>query len=111
MKEEADALLDLWEGLRKNRFPGRCIGCYFRLFAKARLSTRSRLDRLRHCLEDHLEIIVFDEDRGELERLPVNLEGDDLELYCREIMQEFMDNPQYVGRSILLCFDFKQIAA
>lgn len=111
MKEEADALLDLWEGLRRQRYPGRCIGCYFRLFARAGATTRARLTRLREWLEEHVEIVACDENQEELERLPIILEGDDLETYCRDVMQEFVDNRAYAGRRISLTFDFKQVAA
>lgn len=109
---EADTLLDLRAcALNKTR-PGRCVACYFALQAVAAERVIAKLCPLRCWLETHIEVVASDGAARPLEAFPLSLAGeDDLEMYCRRMMDEFHENRVYSAARINLAFRYKQAAA
>ena len=103
----ADNILDLREAALKREDPGLCISCYFKIYAASPDRHRSAISPLRRWLETHLEIVAHDENRTELERIPVSLDGEDLEGYCHRIMSEFHLDRAYRAANIELGFRFR----
>ncbi|MFH1498814.1 MAG: hypothetical protein ABII82_13415 [Verrucomicrobiota bacterium] len=110
-RRQADTLLDLREcALNKTR-PGHCVACYFELHSAAAERAIAKLCPLRNWLENHIEIVAFDDQQRHLEAFPLNLfDADDLETYCRRTMAEFHDNRAYHTPRINLSFRYKQAA-
>ncbi len=67
----------------------------------------ARLCPLRRWLETHIEVVAHDEEESPLEALPLRLAADDLETYCREVMEEFQQNRVYAAPQITLSFRFR----
>ncbi|MGE9289346.1 MAG: hypothetical protein ACQKBT_00060 [Puniceicoccales bacterium] len=105
IKHAADDLLDLRAAALAKSDAGLCVQCYFKIFSDAR--EQAALQRLREFLEKHLEIVALDNNRRELERLPVFLDAEEMEDYCHQIMREFRDNRTYDSPKIDLRFQFK----
>ena len=105
---QADTLLDLRECALRRVRPGRCVACYFALSRDAAAEEAiSRLFPLRRWLEGHIEVVAHDDGERTLEALPLLLDGEDLETYCREVMAEFQQNRAYASPHITLSFRFR----
>ncbi len=91
--------------------PGECLQCYFKIFDVLEARDTGPLQRLRRWLETHLEVVARDQHARELERLPVSLHQDDLESFCREMINEFRENRAYAGGIIELSLDFRGTVA
>tara|TARA_R100000027_G_scaffold67731_2_gene68266 strand:+ start:12701 stop:13084 length:384 start_codon:yes stop_codon:yes gene_type:complete len=105
-KHAADELLDFRSAALNRSDAGLCVRCYFKIFNATR--EEAALLRLRELLEKHLEVVAFDGDEQELERLPVFLDAEELESYCVRIMTEFRENRAYRSSQIDLRFRFKE---
>jgi hypothetical protein len=82
------------------------------LLAGARPESRPAATPLRQWLEQHLEVVARDPNRHELERLPIDLETDGMEDYCRRIMDTFRFDRGYADLpTIELSFEFKESMA
>ncbi|MBC2601277.1 hypothetical protein [Puniceicoccus vermicola] len=106
IKHAADDLLDLRAAALDQSDAGLCVRCYFKIFSQSR--EQAALQRLRELLEKHLEIVALDNNRRELERIPVFLDADEMESYCLGIMKEFRDNRVYDSPKIDIRFRFKE---
>ena len=102
----ADALLDLYEAVGQRAHPGRCVACYFKIMQRAR-NADPAIEALRHWLEAELEIVAESPEVGPLERLPVQLEGDDLESFCQHTIQAIREDRAYEHPQIELTFAYK----
>ncbi|MGJ3243785.1 MAG: hypothetical protein ACFE0O_12655 [Opitutales bacterium] len=110
--ESTDALLDLREAVLGRRDPGTCVKCFFNIHDRGEAPDhQGATARLRTWLEARLEIVARDERNRELERLPVNLEGESLEGFCHRLIREFRENRVYASRRIDLEFRFRSEAA
>lgn len=112
LKHRANELLDLREAALARKDPGKCLHCYFQL----RNSRHSKLDEmmtpLKNWLENHLEIIAKGPESDELERIAVNLNWNDIDHYCENLVEDFRKNHRSSYRpSIELVFQFKPLAA
>jgi hypothetical protein len=112
LKHRANELLDLREAALARKDPGKCLHCYFQL----RNSRHSKLDEvmtpLKTWLENHLEIIAKGPESDELERIAVNLDWNDIDHYCENLVEDFRKNHLSSYRSkIELVFQFKPLAA
>ncbi len=108
MSHRADDILDLREAAITRNDPGRCLSCYYRLLSNSRHSSVESTTPLRHWLEQHLEIVAKDKGLNELERLPVRLDSDSIEVYCKEIISVFRHDRDYQHiPNIELSFQFK----
>lgn len=104
----ADDLLDIREAALKQKVPGECIACFFRVLSKAgQRNAEASVTPLKSWLEANLEIVAENHQRQELERLPVRLDGEDLEEYCYRIIELFHKDRNYTTDQISLRFDFK----
>jgi len=104
----ADEILDLRDAAMKRQRPGLCVACYFKIAQAAR--NPALAEPLRSWIEENVEVVAED-DRDTLERLPVQLDGDDLEDFCRNVMQTFQTDRAYDTPHIRLHFDYKRSAA
>lgn len=107
-RRQADALLDLRACALSRSTPGRCVACYFALFAAT--SARevvSSLCPLKNWLENEIEVVARNETDTVLETVPLRLEAEDLESYCRGVMDEMREDRVHPGASVLLEFRFK----
>lgn len=109
----ADDILDLRDAALNAGNPGTCVRCYYTIYGKVADRWEDKLLPLRRWLENHVEIVAKDELDNELERLPVSLNGRDLESYCEEMMAEFRENRVYQSDAIRLsfCFRSEQLSA
>jgi hypothetical protein len=104
----ADALLDIREAALQRRHPGKCVACFFKVMGAAeRRREPEVVTRLKQWIEENLEIVAEDEQQAILEHVPVNLETDHLEAYCRRVMDRFHYDRSYDSRHISLRFQFK----
>lgn len=115
LKHRANELLDLREAALARKDPGKCLHCYFQL-RNSRNSRHSKLDEmmtpLKIWLENHLEIIAKGPESDELERIAVNLNWNDIDHYCENLVEDFRKNHRSSYRpSIELVFQFKPLAA
>ena len=110
-RREADTLLDLRDCVVNEVRPGRCVACYFALQSSAAERAIAALCPLRQWLEERIEVVAFGASREALETLPLNLEGENLEGFCREVMAEFQENRAYALDSIQLEFRYKAVAS
>jgi hypothetical protein len=110
LSAEADTLLDLHELLTLRGHPGKCVRCFFHLFAAAG-NSRSELTPLRNWIEQHLEISVRAEGR-DLEALPIKLrQEDDLEAFCLRSIRKIRMDRSYRAKRLELAFRYKKSAA
>ena len=115
LKHRANELLDLREAALARKDPGKCLHCYFQL-RNSHNSRHSKLDEmmtpLKIWLENHLEIIAKGPESDELERIAVNLNWNDIDHYCENLVEDFRKNHLSSYRSkIELVFQFKPLAA
>jgi len=109
-KNAADDILDLREAVLTRSDPGDCVNCYFKIFDIAKAKDPTPLQQLRHWLENNLVVVARDGQARELERLPVSLHHEDMESFCREVMNEFRDNRSYANSMIELSLHFSEPA-
>ena len=109
-KHAADDILDLREAVLSRSDPGDCVDCYFKIFNIAKAEDPTPLQQLRSWLEQHLVVVARDDEARELERLPISLHHEDLESFCREVMNEFRDNRSYSNALIELSLHFHEPA-
>jgi len=107
-KHAADDILDLREAVKTRSAPGDCVNCYFKIFDVAKAKDPTPLQQLRRWLEQNLVVVARDGDARELERLPVSLHHEDMESFCREVMNEFRDNRSYSNSPIELSLHFNE---
>ena len=111
LAREADAILDLRELLKSQGHPGKCVRCFFQLFAAAGTELLPRLAPLRAWLEKNVEIAVRNESE-ELESLPLALGRDeDLEAFCLRSIQNVRMDRAYQTSQVRLAFRYKALAA
>jgi len=103
----ADDLLDLRDAALTAGNPGTCVRCYYAIYGRIADRWEDKVLPLRRWLENHVEIVAKDELDNELERLPISLNGRDLESYCEEMMMEFRENRAYPSDAIRLSFRFR----
>lgn len=108
---QADTLLDLRESALTRARPGLCVACYFRLFGATRAEEAiARLCPLRAWLETQIEVVARDDSESVLETLPLRLEAEDLETYCRSVMAAMREDRAHPGSNLILEFRFKHAA-
>lgn len=108
MSHRADEILDLREAALRRENPGRCVSCYFKLLAGE--GNRCVTTPLRLWLEQHMEVVACDPAQGELERLPLQLDTEDIMGYCQQVMQDIRHDRSYAGHSAIeLTFQFKSL--
>lgn len=111
LAKEADALLDLRDLLISKGHPGKCVRCFFRLFAAAGSDALPMLAPLRAWMEENLEISVR-ADGAELESMPVKLRRQEgLEAFCLRSIQKVRMDRSYRARRLDLAFRYKAQAA
>jgi hypothetical protein len=109
LSHRADTILDLREAAAQRSDPGMCISCYFKLLASAHPHIKPVATPLREWLEAHLEVVARDSNLRELERVPIQLETDEMEAYCHRIMNEFRYDRAYQDAPMIeLSFRFKE---
>lgn len=106
---QADDLLDLRACANSRQRPGRCVDCYFRLSSE-HPAVAAQLCPLREWLESNIEVVAFAAGQSALERLPLRLDGENLESYCHGVMDEIRVNRNYSHPEISLAFQFKELA-
>ncbi len=107
LRAEADALLDLREGVTQPEAAGKCIACYFKLLAAAKRRPGAvNLEPLRTWLDRYVRVQVRDARGAVLESLPVAWSAEDLEACCVEAMQEIRENRVYPQEVLELRFAF-----
>lgn len=108
----ANAILDLRTELLNRQHPGKCVACFFKIFAPVcRMEKANTLAPLKIWLEENMEIVVKDDSTSELERLPINLLEDDLETFCQKVMAQIHHDRSYASRQISLHFAYKGLGA
>ncbi len=105
-KHAADDILDLRQSVLDRSDPGDCVQCYFKIFDVAKAKDPAPLRNLRDWLESNLVVVARDASSRELERLPVSLDHEDMESFCREVMEEIRLNRCYEGSLIELSLRF-----
>jgi hypothetical protein len=105
----ANALLDLREAALARKDAGDCLGCYFKILSACERSAAA-LSPLRQWLEERLELVAHAPGAGELERLPIILEGEDLEDFCAGVMDRFREDRRYRHGVIELSLNFRDPA-
>lgn len=109
---EADTILDLRTAALREKDAGLCLRCFFKIRAQSTRSgapvrARTRLDPLREWMERNIEIVARGDDWTELERVPLVVEGEDLETFCHGVMREFQENRAYTEERIEISVAFK----
>lgn len=111
LAKEADAILDLRDLLINKGHPGKCVRCFFRLFAAAGSDDLPKLAPLRAWLEQNLEISVRADGR-DLETLPIRLlKRENLESFCLRSIQKVRLDRSYSAQRLDLAFRYKAVAA
>ena len=111
LAKEADAILDLRDLLISKGHPGKCVRCFFRLFAAAGSDDLPMLAPLRTWMEENLEISVR-ADGAELETLPVKLRRQEgLEAFCLRSIRNVRMDRSYRAQRLDLAFRYKGQAA
>jgi hypothetical protein len=105
--KQADTLLDLHHYGVKRQHPGKCVDCYFRLYADAAPAELQNLAPLREWLERNIEIVAADQRQNLLEKFPLRLDSRDLESFCRNIIQILRNDRAFPTPAISLDFAFK----
>lgn len=103
----ADALLDLRDAVLARRDAGDCLGCYFKILGYYGERSPGRVTPLRQWLEAHLELVARVPGVGELERIPLRLESEDLEGFCVGMMNRIREERSYPYSMIELCVGFR----
>lgn len=95
----ADDLLDLRLFVAERQQPGRCVQAFFNIaesLADGHDDPQApAVACLRYWLEAQLEVIARDSQGNDLEHLPAQLRGEDLEDYCGRVMQFFRSDRSY----------------
>lgn len=108
----ANDLLDLREAANARQHPGKCVSCYYKVMGIAeRNRSKAGVGPLKHWLEKNLEIIAEDESSQVLERFPVKLTDDDLESFCKRVMDLVHFDRGYAAKHICLRFEFRDVQA
>jgi len=102
----ADEILDLRQAAKDRRNPGACVRCYFKIYDQLPEPDNSFLDGLKNWIESHVVVVVRDAWEQELERVPVQLTNNDLESYCRSLMEVFHQDRSYNSPRLQLQFEF-----
>lgn len=112
LKHRANELLDLREAALARKDPGKCLYCYFQL-RKSRISQIDEMmTPLKKWLETHLEIVAKGPESDELARIAVNLNWNDIDHYCENLVEDFRKNHRSQYRSqVELIFQFKPLSA
>lgn len=111
LAREADVILDLRQLIASQGHPGKCVRCFFKLFAAAGSENRPNLARLQSWLETHVEISVRSGDVI-VETLPFRLRNDeDLENFCLRSIDQLRMDRDYGEQALLLAFRYKVLAA
>lgn len=105
--ERADLLLDFLAAVKAGRHPGRCVRCYFDLLDTPERNAQPAMHELRAWLEANIEVVARDEKDVELERIPLQLRGEDLQEYCYEVIDGVLKDRAYPSNQIGLEFRFR----
>lgn len=113
MPSKADLILDIRAAARERKHPGSCVRCFFQLAASARQT--GSLEPLRAWLEQNIQVVAHgvekvdstDEEKRELERLPLVLDGDTLENYCQDLLERFHHDRAYSADRVEMEFQYR----
>jgi hypothetical protein len=105
--KQADALLDLRDYGIKRQHPGKCVDCYFQLHSDAAPSELQNLAPLREWLERNIEIVAADQKQNLLEKIPLRLDGQNLEAFCHKVINLLRSDRAFETPMVSLDFAFK----
>ncbi len=103
----ADFILDLRDAMVAGENAGKCVSCYFAIYHRMAVQLGSDLLPLEKWIQRHIEISVSGAGGDLLERMPVIFHpGEDLETFCRRMMDEVSSDRVYEDKHLQLSFAF-----
>lgn len=104
--QRADEILDLYDGIVQRKHPGECIRCFFQL---SEVISEDALQTLKIWMEEEIEVVATDT-RDELDRFPLQLQGNSMEDFCHNLTGVMRWDRPYKAPRIEVDFHYRELA-